>query len=156
MIKCTNKCCTLMEWYNEPITFLTKRKTWLKAGIILETNDLILIVKSAGYKWGFPKGTIDKTETSLQCALRELQEETSVVLTEKDLNPISKIILHQTTYYKCTTTIPIKLNVEKISNIPCNDSTGVGWINKKCLSCMIKNKKISTTSHLELYIGKKI
>ena len=48
--------------------------------ILISPQKKILTVKgNLSDKWSFPKGHIESGETSLQCALRELYEETGVV-----------------------------------------------------------------------------
>ena len=48
---------------------------------------LILKSKWNARKWSLPKGYIEKGESPLQSALRELYEETSIQLTESDILP---------------------------------------------------------------------
>ena len=53
------------------------------AGIILIVNNKILLVQSNKNKdldnqWSIPKGKIDKGERELDCAIRELEEETGI------------------------------------------------------------------------------
>lgn len=70
-------------------TVATKFKSWSSykprnqqvfGCILISPNNTILTVKGKlSEKWSFPKGHIEPNETSLQCALRELYEETGVV-----------------------------------------------------------------------------
>lgn len=51
------------------------------AAVYIQYNDLILLLhrqeyKSQGNKWGIPGGKVDKDETALQAAIREVKEET--------------------------------------------------------------------------------
>lgn len=64
-----------------------------RAGIILNHNDAYLLVKSMkNKKWSFPKGRIESNETQLECALRELEEETGIKInTEKEVYITSRI-----------------------------------------------------------------
>ena len=63
--------------------------TLLRAGVILISEDKILLVLGKGSgKWGFPKGSIENTDTSfVQTALRELHEETGIDLNTSSLLP---------------------------------------------------------------------
>jgi 8-oxo-dGTP pyrophosphatase MutT (NUDIX family) len=77
----------------------------LKAGVIMVSpdNTKLLIVINRGtmepdnLKFGLPKGHIEKHESVLYCAMRELKEETgirtSIFKTDK------KIVVSETTYY---------------------------------------------------------
>lgn len=50
-------------------------------GILYQVKDgkiLYLIIESLSGFWGFPKGHIEKNETKLECAIREIKEETGV------------------------------------------------------------------------------
>jgi 8-oxo-dGTP pyrophosphatase MutT (NUDIX family) len=58
-----------------------------RAGVILFTpnKDHVLLVKCKTYneedsRWGFPKGSLEEGETLNQCAMRELYEETGILL----------------------------------------------------------------------------
>jgi len=55
-------------------------------GVIITDGKVILLGHSTGNKhWDIPKGGMDKGETVIETALRELEEETSIVLTENDV-----------------------------------------------------------------------
>jgi ADP-ribose pyrophosphatase YjhB (NUDIX family) len=51
-------------------------------GVILinSTGHVLLVRGRQGGKWSFPKGHKKRSESDLQCALRELQEETGITL----------------------------------------------------------------------------
>ena len=58
------------------------------AGVICvcpDTRTFLILQSKFNNKWSFPKGYIEKDETPLVCALRELNEEIGVQLTDKDL-----------------------------------------------------------------------
>lgn len=59
------------------------------SGIMLIVDNKILLVKSNKNKnfidqWSIPKGKIDDGETSLDCAIRELEEETGVIIRKEN------------------------------------------------------------------------
>ena len=58
----------------------------------------ILLVQSNGNMWGIPKGTIKDNETSICCALREVHEETGLVLDIKDISN-STILYNNCKYF---------------------------------------------------------
>ena len=64
--------------------FVSYRPPWQKVYgcICISPNDRILLVrgKETGI-WSFPKGHMERGETSIQCAKRELHEETGILLT---------------------------------------------------------------------------
>lgn len=47
-------------------------------GIVVGTDGRIVLVEQHGNSWSFPKGGIEKGETPLEAALREIQEETGL------------------------------------------------------------------------------
>lgn len=49
------------------------------AGILLYNDNKVFLVYEKG-KWGIPKGKLDKGESDLEAAMRELHEETGVKL----------------------------------------------------------------------------
>jgi 8-oxo-dGTP pyrophosphatase MutT (NUDIX family) len=48
--------------------------------VISADNKILLVKGRASQKWSFPKGHMERNESSLQCATRELFEETGVVV----------------------------------------------------------------------------
>lgn len=58
-------------------------------GVIITNGTTILLGHSTGNKhWDIPKGSMDKGETVIETALRELTEETSIVLTADDITDL--------------------------------------------------------------------
>jgi 8-oxo-dGTP pyrophosphatase MutT (NUDIX family) len=68
-----------------------------KAGVILVNNQKILLVKGI-VKWSFPKGTLEQSESCINCAKREFQEETGFKL-KKSLDPTNVINSCNCLYY---------------------------------------------------------
>lgn len=152
LIDCVNGCCSLVQW---PVTYNydypdCKHETYTKkAGVIVSKDDHILIIKSRGLLWGFPKGTANQKETTMNCAKRELQEETGMRLNPK-IKPKFVFKSHDTIYYGVTSKARIDFN--DVKSIKDNDSTGIGWININCLKQMIKDNIIKCNSHLKWYL----
>ncbi len=74
----------------EPFESKMKRS----AGVIVIYNSKVLLCHPTGSKWfgsySFPKGGIDEGESEIDAAVRELREETSIVINKNklDKNPI--------------------------------------------------------------------
>lgn len=140
---CTTNCdcCSMLTWdYTTPATrhYINPTRDSRKAGGILIYNGRVLIVQSRGAKWGFPKGGIERGENMLQCAKREVHEETSfnIVFTDDDM----KIKCKDTTFYvKYLQTKPPDID-DVYLKAPGNDCTGIGWIRFTCLKKLLKPK----------------
>lgn len=58
-------------------------------GVIITDGKVILLGHSTGNRhWDIPKGSMDSGETFIDTALRELNEETSIVLTPNDVSDL--------------------------------------------------------------------
>ena len=67
-------------------------------GVVLRENDdgcECLLIRQIGGDWGFPKGHIEKGESELETAAREIKEETGIVA-ELDPEFKSEIMYHLT------------------------------------------------------------
>jgi ADP-ribose pyrophosphatase YjhB (NUDIX family) len=72
---------------NNNFQYVKPTRTNVNGVICINSKNEVLLVKGKKYQvWSFPKGHINKGETGLQCALRELYEETSVKLDTTHLN----------------------------------------------------------------------
>ncbi len=68
------------------------------AGVYCLLHNRILFLKRSAHKplaglWGIPGGKLEKGETPLAAALREVQEETSLVLEPSKLSYINKVYI---------------------------------------------------------------
>lgn len=142
MAKCiTNcNCCSLLTWdYLKPTSYYVRRHDHRKAGGILIYKGRVLIVQSRANKWGFPKGGFEQGECALQCATREVLEETSfnVRFNEDD----SKVKYKDTIFYvKHLQNKPPDIDDMYLKK-PGNDCTGIGWIRLTCLKKLVLRKK---------------
>ena len=148
-IVCTKQCCVLHHWkYSDTaaneMRFHSSREE--RAGcIMINEKDQLLIVQSRGNKWGFPKGKRkDLTESAINCAMREVKEETGLTIQIDETTP--HITLNRVTYFiKC-----IRLKAIDIDTIDVNtDSSGIGWIHTSCL----REATIPTTSHTKTILN---
>ncbi|MFV0339819.1 MAG: NUDIX hydrolase [Parachlamydiaceae bacterium] len=66
------------------------------ATVYIEYNGQILLLhrqndKSQGNKWGIPGGKVEKNETPLQAAIREVKEETGMDISGQDIETIKAV-----------------------------------------------------------------
>lgn len=134
--------CSIFSWPYVNCENIIKFQQNKKAGGILIHNDKVLLIQSRGNMWGFPKGSIEKDESTLECAIREVNEETSLLIlfTPNDKQYFfNNIVL----YVKHLQKVP-QFDLEKIRNHKNNDCSGIGWFNLQCLKKIqndIKNRK---------------
>jgi len=137
-MNCT--CCSLLTWdYITPRHYIIKKRDKRKAGGILIFNGRVLIVQSRGNKWGFPKGGFEKGENAVQCAKREVYEETSfnIAFTDNDMKFKCK---HTTFFVIYLQNKPPNINKTHM-NTPGNDCTGIGWVRLTCLEKLVNTEK---------------
>src|SRR3989344_2909168 len=101
--KCINKCCSLkyVNNYIKPHGPWNKNKKTIRAGVIINntTNNTVLLIQSSGYKWGFPKGRKEENESILETAIRELKEETGIILSKNDIITYNYIKINNNHFY---------------------------------------------------------
>ena len=163
MIKAPNveltQVCPDCLWMNNPKVFVNKHVNdpeipRIRAGVFFydRVNNKLLVVQTYHAFVGLPKGGREKNETLRQTALRELKEETGIVLPEHLLR--RKITLHGTAHYFIIVSneCPSEKYHPFLYNFEDNDVTGVGWIHPQCLYCLPGR----TTSHLRMLIERVI
>ncbi len=142
IIKCKNKerCCYLeylpILQSNKDINddtenkYLPKKPNMENAGIFVvdPINCSTLFVQSYHKYWGPPKGRMEKGETYRETALRELKEETGLILGE------DKFIKTIRTRYCIFYLVFINRKDIDILSIKGNEITGIGWFNLNCLA----------------------
>lgn len=139
-------CCRLVHKNYKYKNYYYKNKPKKKGGIILVDSDKkkFLIVQSNGSKWGIPKGSIDPNETIEQCAIREVYEETGLLIPPSILE--SFIQLRNRTYF---------ISPHKMCGVIANsDATGIGWVCYDCIEKLAKSHKIELTKDCLLIINK--
>ena len=142
---CENKCCKIyIQFYSNKRSFYVKpAMNYRKSGVFIfdPKEDRVLLVQSRGHLFGPPKGSLNVNESDIECAVRELKEETGI-----DVNPANFLksvrIRNNTVYY---TEMSIKENEIFIqNNVGCsdNDANGITWIKMDCLEKSILNGNI--------------
>lgn len=169
-ITCFRKCnCVLKtieksneEIYNDEMQTENKQG----AGVCVISPKGILLSQSHNLFWGIPKGLLETNETIIECALRELYEETGLQFKEHDLCkiPIECSIYHKENDYSMELLNSEKLTwifkynhlnrtvfiffvilddiIELKSNNLSNDSTGFGFIHPRCILELVYSNKI--------------
>ena len=144
---CANKCCWIQTVeYSGPAW--SKRHSGgmrRKAGMFIMDGDTqkVVIVQSRGGMWGLPKGSMKEGETALECAMREVKEETGLDV-EKDNIGRSLVIRGRATYYEAhKKECPVFLSAVDEEN----DVNSVGWVKPECLIEMICSGRITVNQH---------
>lgn len=144
---CEKGCCTIKVRHCTPKNvkyFRTGNRK--KSGVFLydPDQDRVLLVQSRGDLWGAPKGTVEN-ETSLECAIREVKEETGLDIDPTIFQKAIRIKNRALYYYAEHPTT--KVNVQVHEDDEKNDANGIGWIKMSCLHTMIKNGAIVLNNH---------
>lgn len=136
---CKKGCCVLyrqkpnIKYYENQI-----RDRVFRSGICLKnSDDKVLLVQSNGFKWGFPKGGVEKNETPKTAALRELKEEIGIE------TEVENKFLKKGKYYYFFG----KVKETPIINFS-EEINGYGWINMDCLLESIREGLINPNSYL--------
>jgi hypothetical protein len=148
---CPNNCCQIkIKPYIDNISIYKKYYPNNKSGIFIydPKNKKILLVQSNGNLWGIPKGTLKRGETPICCALREVYEETGLVI---DSNDMSKtiIIKNNCKYFYIEKSF---CDVFVQNNPNNNDANGITWIKIDCLKNCLTNGNIDINSHTRIVI----
>lgn len=151
---CIDKCCNYkIIPYNKKIPLEINKNKDIKikkAGCFIYNSKSrkILLVQSRGQMWGCPKGTIKDFENTLNCAIREVKEETGIDLEEKNLNEYA--VLNSKVLYYFLEMKEIDVYIQ--NHIFDNDANGIGWFNIDCLETLVKKGSININQHCRLLI----
>lgn len=156
-ITCKKGCCLFRTLkYDESlnIPYVISNETIKKAGCFIYDllNKKILLVQSRGQLWGPPKGSIQENENPLECAIREVKEETGLNVVENDF--VNSVIIQSKSLYYY---IDIDSTCQDVNNIfpqtvKDNDANGIGWFTIDCLIEMIQEKQININKNCRLLI----
>ena len=133
-------------------------KNQRKAGIVLYNNitNKILIVQSRGNLWGLPKGSCNDNETIIECASRELFEETGIKITSDEIFDSkfkyrkSHFRIGTCIYYYIERDMEENINLENVINEK-NDVSGIGWVGINCFQNINPNIKLNL--HIRKALG---
>ena len=105
-------------------------------------------MQNKGNLWGIPKGTFENGEDSIDCAIREVEEETGIILYRENLEKCRKYVIDdRVTYYF------LNMMYNHVKN-PNNDVNGISWIKIQCLKKLVKNKNIKLNYHAKIIFDK--
>ena len=154
---CVRGCCNYMvlpykhgyHTYNKNVNPEQKLR---KAGSFIydKQKNKVLLVQSRGQMWGPPKGSIKENEEVVDCAIREVKEETGLDIEEK--NFLGSIIIKTKAQYYFTdmseTDVVLQTHIED------NDANGIGWFDVDCMNSLINDGLISINQHCRMLIKK--
>lgn len=148
---CEKKCCLIKV--DSKVTSLPSRSgRTCKAGVFIydKDSDAVLLVQSRGKLWGPPKGTIEIGETASDCAVREVREETGLVITPENFSRAIKIKNRAIYYYLEMTVTDVEPQLDLVDN----DVNGITWIKLDCLQSMITNGNIVLSEQCKIAFKK--
>jgi 8-oxo-dGTP pyrophosphatase MutT (NUDIX family) len=151
--RCKEGCCDIhIKNYKFTPKYYDRKPC--KAGVFIydPSKDRVLLVQSRGHLFGPPKGTLKKGEEIIDCAIREVKEETGIDINSEDLLKFINIKNRSTYYYLEMDTCDIKVqtNVDEFSN----DANGITWIKIQCLKQAILDGNIVLNHYAKILIRK--
>ena len=145
--------------YNSVLKQVKKMFKIVKAagGVVKNKNDEILFIYRMK-KWDLPKGKLDKGETILECARREVQEETMVDVECKDkivstwhtYTRNKKYVLKKTTWFRMLCLDDSKMKPQKKEKIE-----KVEWMKKSTIDDILLNSYKTLNFVIKEYFNKK-
>lgn len=150
---CERGCCSIKLKIYSPQAFHRRRRgNCRKAGVFIYDpgEDRVLLVQSRGHLWGPPKGTleVEQGETSIECAIREVKEETGLDIKAKQFSRATKIKNRAMFYYLERETCEVE--VQEHDDEEANDANGITWIKLDCLEECILAGKIVLNQHCKV------
>ncbi len=116
-------------------------------GIVINKNGEIVLVKQGGVSWSFPKGHLEKSETALEAAKREILEETGIkdLFLEKELESYIRTSDAYTpngieVINKKITLFVFRTSQEELSTED-DVTTEIRWVDKNLVSNLLTHPK---------------
>jgi hypothetical protein len=150
---CEKGCCNInINSYNASKNDLKKDKKRRKAGVFIydPVETRILLVQSRGNLWGPPKGTLKDLETEINCAIREVKEETGLIINDNDFTRSTCIYNSSMYFYLEKKTCDVYIQ----NHIPNNDANGITWIKLNCLISCIDKGTIKLNRHCKIIFNR--
>lgn len=152
LLKCQNLCCTYkVDLYDSESIIQNNHKN-KKAGCFIydPLSNKVLLVQSRGQLWGSPKGTLQDNESIINCAIREVKEETGIEIDEKELTEMITINSRVSYFFVKMNEIDVSVQNQIIDN----DANGIGWFNVECLYSLVKQGILNINHQCRLLIKK--
>lgn len=152
MMTCKKGCCSYEVRDYKRCEFIPRSKN--KAGVFIydPKKEKVLLVQSRGNLWGPPKGSLESDETFLDCAIREVREETGIKLDNGNIGDNKKLIFDNSHYFYCELEqIPVTLDTPMTSS-DINDASGIGWFSINCLVELVELNTIHINFHCKLLL----
>ena len=148
---CNEKCCTIkIKQYNQRPRYFNRN--YNKAGVFIydPKTDSVLLVQSRGHLWGPPKGTLNVGEHEINCAIREVKEETGLDISYTDFTNSVTIKKRAIYYYLEMDICEIKVQ----DSMEDNDANGITWIKVDCLKKAIIDGNIVLNHYAKIVFWK--
>lgn len=152
---CDKGCCLVQQkTYKPHLLFNPSFGRCLKAGVFMYDPEekSVLLVQSRGYLWGLPKGTFedDVDNNMVDCAIRELKEETGLTVRAEEFRKVIKVKNRATYFYTERKSCPVSIQESETDN----DANGITWIKVECLENCINNGQIFVNQHCRIAFKK--
>lgn len=148
---CKEGCCQIkIKSYKYKKMYFNRH--YRKAGVFIydPKESRVLLVQSRGHLWGPPKGSLNIEENSIEGAIREVKEETGLIISSDDFTKFIKIRNNSVYYYLEM----LKTDIKVQDNIKDNDANGITWIKIKCLENAIEEGYIILNHYAKIVFWK--
>jgi len=153
---CINNCCKykITPYFYDFKSSIILNKVIKKAGCFIydESKNKVLLVQSRGQMWGCPKGSLKDNERSIECAIREVKEETGIGIDFKELK--ESVVIDNKVEYFIYKMEENEVYVQTNNDSEANDANGIGWFHIDCLDELIKNGIININQNCRILIRK--